>query len=193
MIVAGSILGVLLVAIGVVALLRAVAPAEQNPYVIEPESSQTEAQNESQSTNESDEEESQDATQDQAASKPETTIDPATVNTVDIAPMALTVSYVKGVGGFEYEVLRASNGTRYVEFRSPDLVSSKCTNDNGTFASIIASPTENENTDLAATTEVEGEKYGLSLAGATCASDTTLLQKYQKSFSDAFSLLKKMN
>ncbi len=122
----------------------------------------------------------------------QTTLDPATVATIDIVPMTITVSYVKGAGAFEYEVLRAQNGTRYVEFRSRSLVGGKCTNDNGTFVSIIANPTDAESATLSKTTTVDGVKYGLSLADATCTSDAAALQKYQQSFSDAFSLLKKL-
>lgn len=120
-------------------------------------------------------------------------IDPATVTTVDIAPMTITVSYVKGVGGFDYQVLRTTNGTHYVEFSSSELVGTKCTNDIGVFASVLADPDTNESTTLAKTTTVDGTKYGLSLEPSTCTSNEDKLQAYQKSFSDAFSLLKKMN
>ncbi|OJU87609.1 hypothetical protein BGO17_01270 [Candidatus Saccharibacteria bacterium 49-20] len=182
-----SVLAVLLLAIGGVALTR--LGAKQDPYV-QPETSKSQS---SQTTQTPDESSSNDSTgANNAQSEYQATIDPATVSTVDITPMSITVSYVKGVGAFEYEVLRAQNGTRYVEFRSSGLVGTKCTNDMGTFASIIANPSDAESATLSKTTTVDGVKYGLSLADATCTSDGAALQKYQQSFSDAFTLLKKL-
>lgn len=120
------------------------------------------------------------------------TIDPAKVTTIDIAPMSIIVSYMKGVGGFDFEVLRTSGGTKYVQFSSPKLVGTKCTNDEGVFASIIEAPTADEAATLAKTTTVDGTTYGLSLADATCTPDAGLLKQYQDAFSEPFSLLKKM-
>jgi cytoskeletal protein RodZ len=122
----------------------------------------------------------------------QSTVDPATVSTVSIEPMSLNVSYIKGIGGFDYEVKRAPNGTKYVQFSSTKLVGTKCTDDVGSFASIIDSPTADESTTLAETATVDGTSYGLSLADPTCTSDPTLLQQYQSAFSEAFTLLKKM-
>lgn len=119
-------------------------------------------------------------------------LDPATVGSIDIEPLELTVSYVKGINGFEFEVLRTARGTRYVEFRSPDLIGTKCTDDEGTFASILENPTDDEAATISNKTTVDGQSYGLSLAGASCTSDTKLLANYQESFTDAFTLLKKM-
>lgn len=123
---------------------------------------------------------------------PESTVDPAQVATVDIVPMTIVVPYVKGVGGFDYEVLRTASGTKYVQFSSSKLVGTKCTDDIGQFASIIEKPSADEATTLAKTTTIDGVQYGLSLADATCTSDADSLKQYQTSFSDAFSLLKKM-
>lgn len=122
----------------------------------------------------------------------EPAIDPATVSTIDIAPMELTVSYIKGIGGFEFNVLRTSSGTRYVQFSSPTLVGTKCSNDEGMFATILQDPSTDESATITKKTTVDGTEYGLSLTGSTCTNDAELLAKYQQSFSDAFTLLKKM-
>ena len=182
-----SVFAVLIIAIGAVALLRALNPESKDPYV------QTETSREQFGA--ADQSAEQGVTDEPAQEQPTesaASLDPESVGTVDITPMGIKVSYVKGVGGFEYEVLRASGGTRYVELRSPTLVGSKCTNDAGTFASIIDSPSENERAVLAATTTVRGKVYGLSLADATCTSDVDSLAAYQKSFKDAFTLLEKI-
>jgi len=121
------------------------------------------------------------------------TLDPATVGTIDIEPLAVRVSYVKGAGGFEYQILRTPNGTQYVEFRSPELIGTKCTDDAGAFASVLVSPQANESSTLAKTTTIGDTKYGLSLASSTCTSDADKLKTFQKSFSDAFTLLKKLD
>mgnify|MGYP003582209510 CR=1 FL=1 len=185
-----SILVLLLVVIGTITLIKVVGSGKNDPYTQQSESNQTdESSNDDSSKNDESDSEAE-APQNQTPE--ESQIDPATVSTVDITPMEITVSYVKGIGGFEYEVLRAANGTRYVEFRSPTFIGTKCTNDAGTFVSIIASPTESESTGLAKTTMVDGTKYGLALADASCTGKPEELQKYQKSFSDAFSLLKKI-
>lgn len=125
------------------------------------------------------------------STQPTTTLDPSTVGTVDIQPLSLAVSYVKGIGGFEYTVMRSSGGTEYVEFTSPQLVGTKCTDDTGTFASIIQNPDTNEASTITVTQAVDGTKYGLSLSDNTCTGNTELLKQYQTSFRDAFSLLKK--
>lgn len=122
-----------------------------------------------------------------------TPLDPATVGAIDIEPLGVRVSYVKGAGGFEYQILRTPNGTQYVEFRSPELVGTKCTDDTGAFASVLANPQSNETSTLAKTTTIGDTKYGLSLASSTCTSDADKLKTYQNSFSDAFSLLKKLD
>ena len=106
--------------------------------------------------------------------------------------MSITVSYVKGVGGFEFEVHRTPSGTQYVDFKSSDLVGTKCTDDEGIFATILESPGSDEQATLTKTIKLDGTTYGLSLAATTCTSDTTKLSAYQQSFNDAFSLLKKM-
>jgi len=190
-----AVLVVLLVLIGTIALIRG----------LNQDKTDTTAQKTSSSNTEAADDPSKDSTQAADPANPDASTDtntdstenpapdPATVNTIDIAPMTITVSYVKGIGGFDYQVLRTTNGTRYVEFSSSELAGTKCTNDIGVFASILADPDTNESTTLTKTTTVDGTKYGLSLEPATCTSNTDKLQAYQKSFSDAFILLKKMN
>jgi hypothetical protein len=90
---------------------------------------------------------------------------------------------MKGVGGFEYEVLRAEGGRKYIELRNSELIGSKCDNDAGAFASIIETPSESEQGTLAKTTVVDGVKYGLSLALPTCTNNESLLKSYQDAFS----------
>lgn len=185
-----SILIVLLAVVGSIAVIKAVNPAKNDPYT-------------QQTSNEADSDASTD-TEDTSATTPPagdtgnnstspSTVDPATVSTIDIVPMNIVASYTKGVGAFEYEVLRRPNGTRYVEFSSPELVGTKCTNDKGVFVSILESPAADETATLAKTSTVDGTSYGLSLAAATCTSNAELLKKYQAAFSDPFSLLKKLN
>lgn len=186
-----AVLLVLLVAIGTIAIIKATSKDKTDPYRTQ----------DTTTTETTDTPKKDDVKQETKPSKPEkddeekseVTLDPATVAAVDIVPMSLTVSYVKGVGSFEYEVLRTTNGTRYVVFSSPELAGTKCTNDKGMFASILANPEGNDSTTLTKTTTVDGTKYGLSLESATCTPNPDKLQSYQKAFSDAFSLLKKMN
>lgn len=120
------------------------------------------------------------------------TIDPGQVSTIAIEPMLITVSYMKGIEGFDFQVLRNPNGTKYVQFSAPKLVGTKCTNDVGAFVSIIENPTADEAATLTKTTETDGKTYGLSLADATCTADAALLKQYQDAFSEPFSLLKKI-
>lgn len=185
-----SIFVVLLAVVGTIAIIKALNPGTNDPYV-----QQTTNQSTEDTPTETDEADSP-ATpsvpdENNSANDSEPAIDPATLATIDVTPMALTVSYTKGVGGFEYEVLRRPNGTRYVEFSSPELVGTKCTNDKGVFASILESPASEEIATLAKTTTVGGMTYGLSLAAATCTSNATLLKDFQNAFSTPFSLLKK--
>lgn len=187
-----AVLLVLLVAIATIALIQLNGHKKTDPYVSQDSTSTTD------SVKDATEQPSKDETETpkpESATQSDTSpqLDPATVATVDIAPMSVTVSYVKGAGSFEYEVMRTANGTRYVVFNSTELAGTKCTNDKGTFATILASPNDNESSTLTKTTVVDGTTYGLSLESSTCTSNADKLQTYQKSFSDAFGLLKKMN
>lgn len=194
LIASGVFIVLVLVIFGIIALVNALGSDEADPYAQEGISNSSANANTEETTKK------QDTTKDTSKSESETSdttadapLDPATVSTIDIAPLTIVVSYVKGVGAFEYQVARTANGTRYVEFRSAELIGTKCTNDAGAFASILVSPNENESTALSKTVTVDGTKYGLSLEATTCTPDSAKLQAYQKSFSDAFSLLKKMN
>lgn len=117
-------------------------------------------------------------------------VDPTRITTVMIEPMSITVSYIKGIDGFDYEVMRSPGGTKYVQLSSSRLAGSKCTNDIGQFASIIEKPTTDEKSTLVKSVTVNTVEYGLSLADETCTSDVELLKQYQTSFSDVFNLLK---
>lgn len=198
LIIAAAVIGVIVIAIATAALIKAFSPEKSNPYVVNDESSQTsstsdESTNDSNSTNnETPATPNGDGTTTEDA-EDQPAPDPATVSTIDIEPMKLAVSYVKGAGGFEYEVLRTPNGSQYVEFRSAELVGTKCTDDQGTFVSILENPSTGEGSSITKSTTVDGTKYGLSLAAANCTSDAAKLQKYQKSFNDAFGLLKKLD
>ncbi len=124
---------------------------------------------------------------------PQTTLAPEEVATIDIPSLAITVSYKKGVGGFEYRVGRAAAGTQYVEFSNATLIGTKCTNDRGVFASIIKNPTASDQATISQTTKVADDVYGLSLAGASCTSDAASFSSYQSAFKDGFSLLKALS
>lgn len=195
LIIAGAILGVLLVAIGTVAAIKALNPSNNDPYVKQTASgsvpSEDNASGDASTGGASESSGTSNSTQ-----KPTETpaVDPATVTTIDVAPMSLSVSYVKGVGAFEYQVLRTPSGTQYVEFKSAELVGTKCTDDEGAFASIIQNPSSSEtNSTVSQTVDLDATKYGLALSGTNCTSNVELLGQYQQSFSKAFSLLKKTN
>lgn len=187
-----SVLGVLLIAIITVAIIK-VANSDSSKRVNESNqtSSTSDTTQQSDTASDSDRTEQRDTQVASPDSEEAPVVDPATVATIDIKPMGITVSYVKGAGGFEYEVLRTPNGSQYVEFRSPDLIGTKCTDDQGAFVSILENPSSSEGSTIAKSVTVGDAQYGLSLAAANCTSDAEKLQKYQQSFNDAFNLLKK--
>ncbi len=127
------------------------------------------------------------------ADEPELTIDPASVARIDIEPLQLSVAYVRGIPGFSFSADRTASGTRYVEFRSDSLIGTKCTGDQGAFASIIVSPSEQDSSTLSKTKKIDGTTYGLSLPDETCTSDAALFAQYQTAFRAAFSLLERMS
>jgi len=193
----GVAIGVVLLAlIATVLIISALDGKEKDPYKQEIETSQSTSSTSDEKTQvspspaQNDADNSQGTSADSDNPPKKNTLDPSTVGTIDVEPLGVTVSYVKGVGAFEYEVLRRPNGTEYVEFRSSSLVGTKCTDDEGAFASILASPQADETATLAKTVEVEGTKYGLSLASDSCTSNVKELRAYQTSFGDAFDLLK---
>jgi hypothetical protein len=190
LIILGSIAFAILIIIGLVALFFSLTPGGDDPYKQEPQKSQTDRQPEV--TNEPEEPTVPESTEDEDNAD-ESSIDPANVSTIDIQPLSLTVSYNKDIGAFQYSVQRTASGTQYVEFMSPELAGTKCTDDEGAFVSILESPDTNESSTINKTKTVDGTTYGLSLADDTCTKDPTLLKKYQAAFSDAFSLLKKLN
>jgi len=181
-----AVLGALLLIIAVISVVKATMSDNEPSVSTQTSSQDTPSVSDDTEPNNTD----QPATSEPVAEQP--AIDPATVATVAIEPMTITVSYLKGVGGFDYEVLRTGSGTKYVQFSSTKLAGTKCTNDEGQFASIIQKPSKDEATTLAKTTTVDGTEYGLSLADSTCTSDSELLKQYQDAFSGAFSLLKKL-
>jgi hypothetical protein len=119
-------------------------------------------------------------------------IDPSTVNTIDITPLSIVVTYGKTLPGFGFEVKRAASGTQYAEFTSERLIGTKCTDDSGLFATIIKNPSETESSTIVKTKKLDSDTFGLSLAGDNCTSDTELLKQFQGSFSDNFSALRKL-
>jgi len=120
-------------------------------------------------------------------------VDPSTLASIDIDPLKITVFYSKGVGGFDFNVLRTTKGTQYVTFSNSDLVGTKCTNDEGDFASIIKNPTSTEdNATISQKVKVGSDTYGLSLAASNCTSNPDLLTKYQTAFTNGFSQLKEI-
>jgi len=116
--------------------------------------------------------------------------DLATLSSIDIEPLAIKVFYTKGVSAFEYSIHRTSDETQYVEFSSPELVGTKCTDDKGLIVSIVKNPTsEEDKTTLSQTITVDGVTYGLSLAAKNCTKDAALLESYQSAFTNGFSRL----
>lgn len=111
------------------------------------------------------------------------------IATVVIEPMNIEVSYVKSGEGFAYAVSRTAAGTRFVDFTSETLIGTRCTDDEGIFASIIENPSEAEAATLSKTTTIDGVSYGLSLVTANCTGNPERLAQFQASFSDVFSLL----
>lgn len=124
------------------------------------------------------------------ADAPTSAADPDTLTSVDIEPFGVTVFYSKGTPGFEFTVLKTANQTQYVQFTSSDLVGTKCTNDQGEFASIIKNPSTDESQTTSQTVKVGNDTYGLSLASAGCTSNPDLLAQYQAGFKNGFASLK---
>lgn len=112
---------------------------------------------------------------------------------IDVEQVSLKVYYRKGIPGFEYRILQTASGTQYIEFMASDLIGTKCTDDQGVFASIMINPSSSDEQTLTATTKVGVDNYGLSLAGSSCTSDTELLAEYQAAFKDGFSSLRELD
>lgn len=193
-VIVAAIVGVLVVALATVTLIRALNPKSGDPYV---QNDTSGAVSSDDGVSNQDVNAPTENSTDTAQTKPATdasTLDPATVSTIDIAPMFITVSYVKGLGAFEFRVLRTPSGTQYVEFTSPELIGTKCTDDKGAFVSIIQNPSSSEsNSTVSQTVDIDTTKYGLALSGTNCTANVERLEQYQQSFAKAFSLLKKTN
>jgi len=184
LITAGLVLGVLLLVVGAIVVVRALNTPE--PAI--------ETTQESGSTTDSDTDtvkpgNSTDTTPTDSTTTTAPAFNPDTTTTVDVAPLNLKVYYTKGVGALSYQVLRTPSGTRYIDFQAESLIGTKCTNDTGSFASILEKPAADEEATLTKTVTIKGEKYGLSLADDSCTSDTAALKSYQSAFSDGFDLL----
>jgi len=126
--------------------------------------------------------------QSEASSVP--TVDPATLNSVEITPLAIEVFYTKGIDGFDFTVKRTADQTEYVEFSTAALAGTKCTDDQGSIASIIKNPTPATLLTTTQTVKVGDVTYGLSLAGSDCTPDAALLDQYQTAFKNGFSSLR---
>lgn len=121
-----------------------------------------------------------------------TSVDPSTLTSVDIEPLAITVFYTKGTPGFDFAVKRTADRTQYVEFSSPNLIGTKCTNDEGVFASITKNAPSSVQQTESVKQKVGDDTYELLLSGKDCTSDIELLKEYQSAFSNGFSQLKAM-
>ena len=118
-------------------------------------------------------------------------VDPLTLSSVDVSPLGVVVFYTKGIHGFNFEIKKTDSKTQYAEFSAPELIGTICTDDNGTFASIIKNPTSTEDqATITATTKLGNDSYGLSLSGKSCTANQTLLTQYQTAFMNGFASLK---
>jgi hypothetical protein len=180
LIVAIIVLAVTLVAVGAIVLAK---KPSQPSTVTTPDTSK-------QTTPSKDTTTETDATESNSSTTPASSVDPQTLTSVDITPLSVTVFYSKGTPGFEFTVLKTANKTQYVQFTSSDLVGTKCTNDQGAFASIIKNPSADEMQTTSQTVKVGSDTYGLSLASTGCTGNTDLLTEYQTGFKNGFSNLK---
>ena len=192
----------LLAAVAVVVLVFALAaylglfsPKKDDPYK-SIASQQTESEVYEQKNSEADDsstESDSDVNNSSGTESPEALPALDTVSSIVVTQMGIEVYYVKGIEGFEYTIERTAGGTEYVQFSNSRLVGTKCTGDVGAFASIVKNPTETENaTTIVKKVNVNGNTYGLSLVGSNCTADQPLLSSYQKSFQDAFGLIKEL-
>ncbi len=186
----GTVIAIVVIVsvLGTVLFLKLLVPKAPDPYTESDTSQTTEPEPQAEPKDSADT-----SSPDTATSSNETQLNPSEVSTIDIEPLGIAVSYKKGIGPFEYEVLRTPNGTKYVEFRSQALAGTKCTNDLGPFVSILVSPSSAEMATVTKQETLDSTVYGLSLASDTCTSDNALLSTYQSAFSDAFYLLKKID
>lgn len=116
--------------------------------------------------------------------------DPQLFSSIVITQMDIEVFYSKGIPGFSYKILRTPAGTQYVEFSSEDLIGTKCTGDEGVFASVIKNPSSAEESTVTATVKIDLDSYGLSLESDACTGDASLLTSYQSAFKNGFGSLR---
>ncbi len=115
---------------------------------------------------------------------------PGDMKSIDVEPMSIKVYYGEGTDGFEFLVKRANGGTQYAEFSTDALVGTKCTDDQGIFATIVEDPsTSEQQTTADQTVSVDGMTYGLLLASDSCTSNPQLLATYQDAFRQGFGFL----
>lgn len=183
----GSSAVALLLVIGLIVTMLTLTrtEAEPDPFLSDNTSVEEPAPEEEATVEETPEPEELPAVEEEA--EPE--IDPASVSAIDSAPLGVTVSYVRGVPGFEFQVKRTAASTQYVDFSSEELVGSKCTEDEGVFATILKNPTADESATLTTKKTLNENIYGLALPEATCTGDAELFARYQSAFEDAFGLL----
>jgi len=141
---------------------------------------------------------SSDTSVDTTATKPEKTdeeklttdvaaVDPETLTSIAVEPLGVTVFYSKGTPGFDFQVNKAADGTQYADFTSNDLVGTKCTDDQGIFASIVKNPTAGgEDAFISEKVKIGENTYALTLSGAGCTNNTDLLNQYQAGFKAGF-------
>lgn len=116
--------------------------------------------------------------------------DPEVFSSIVISQMDIEVFYSKGIPGFNYKILRTPAGTQYVEFSSDSLIGTKCTGDEGVFASVIKNPSPAEESTVTSTTKIGLDSYGLSLESDACTGDSGLLASYQAAFKNGFGSLR---
>lgn len=181
LIVTAIVLGIVLLAVGAIVLKRNVS---QPSKVVTTDTSKPAVTTSTKDTT------TQSSPADSTASTTSTpAVDPASLKSIAIEPLGVSVFYTKGTPGFEYTVLKTANKTQYVQFTSSDLVGTKCTDDQGAFASILKNPSADELQTTSQTVKVGNDTYGLSLASDSCTGDTTLLATYQDGFKNGFSSL----
>lgn len=119
-----------------------------------------------------------------------TKADPASLRSLVIEQLGVTVFYTIGTPAFEYSIQRTDSRTEYVQFTAAQLIGTKCTGDNGAFASIIKNPSSDEDqTTISQTVTVGDDTFGLSLSGAGCTADPELFMQYQTGFKNGFTSL----
>ena len=114
---------------------------------------------------------------------------PATLRTLTISQLGIAIGYDKSLPGVSYVISRTPAGTQYVDLMNEQLEGDICTNDDGTFASIIKNPTSGDQAALTTTVKVGDDTYGLSLPSAGCTSNADLFSKYQASIKATFPYL----